>query len=63
MLEHATIQYISTGGAHDPRELCKYGYDCQSKGESESRGSHIILTLEQTSRFTMLLFKNCLFLQ
>ena len=33
--------YISTEGAHDPGELCKYGYDCQVKGESESRGSHL----------------------
>ena len=32
---------ISTEGAHDPKELCKYGYDCQAKGENESRGSHL----------------------
>ena len=28
-------------GAQDPRELCKYGYDRQVKGESEFRGSHL----------------------
>ena len=29
--------------------LGKYGYDHQAKGESEPRGSHLILTLEQTN--------------
>ena len=33
--------YISTEGAHDPGELCRYGYNRQAKGESESRGSHL----------------------
>ena len=33
--------YISTDGAHDPMEPCKYGYNCQAKKESESRGSHL----------------------
>ena len=33
--------YKSTEGAHDPGELCKYSYDHQAKGESESRGSHL----------------------
>ena len=33
--------YISTEGANDTGELCKYGYDRQAKGESESRGSHL----------------------
>ena len=42
--------YISTEEAHDPRELCKYDYDRQAKGESEPHGSHLILTLEQTNK-------------
>jgi hypothetical protein len=25
--------YYSMEGAHDPGELCKYGYNCQAKGE------------------------------
>ena len=27
------IKIISTEGAHNPGELCKYGYDHQAKGE------------------------------
>ena len=44
--------YISTEGAHDPGELCKYGYDRQAKGrEWTPWGSHLILTLEETNSF------------
>ena len=42
--------YLGTEEAHNPGELCKYGYHCQAKGESESRGWHLILTLEQTNK-------------
>ena len=36
-------------GSSRPRELCKYNYDRQAKGESEPSGSRLILTLEQTN--------------
>ena len=49
--------YVSTEGAHDPGELCKYGYNYQAKGESEPRGSHLNpnpRTNKQTNRiFTL----------
>ena len=32
---------VSKEGAHDPEELSKYGFECQAKVESESRGSHL----------------------
>ena len=33
--------YISTEEAHNLKELRKYGYDCQAKGESEPQDSHL----------------------
>ena len=47
--------YISTERAHDPRELCKYSYDCQAKGESGSHGSHLNPNARTNKQTTSLL--------
>ena len=44
---------VSKEGAHDPEELSKYGFECQAKVESESRGSHLNLN-RRTNKFSSL---------
>ena len=45
--------FNSTEGAHDFRDLCKYGYVPSGKKKRvQPHGSHLILTLEQTNKQT-----------